>query len=253
MHIPDRLLDDPTTITTCVLALAGVAASIRWLRTYKEAPSAAESTDPHEIPSAIADRDGAASELMLPVAAAFVFAAQMLNYPVAVGVSAHFMGAALAAMLLGPLSAGLVLTLVLIPQALLHGDGGVTALGANILNMGVIGGVGAGLMIKLFAKLMAPTRRNMLIAAAAASWLSVMLATLAVCIEVGASGQMGFGELLVALGGFNAVAGIGEAVVTVAALGLIARERPDLIRGWPQIESGEGNQSAGGSLTGASA
>jgi len=221
MHIPDGLLSVEVSGVTAALAIAGLGFGV-W-RQKREAHKLDASHGQEEDPL-----------LLLPVVAAFVFAAQMLNFPVGLGVSAHFLGAALAAVLLGPWNAGLVLTLVLVPQMLFFADGGATALGANTLNMGVVGGIGAGLALSGIAKFSGTSKRSLVIASGVAAWLSVMAATLAVCLQVALSGKLGFIEVFATLGSFNAIAGIGEAVITAAAVGYIAHERPDLIRGWPK-------------------
>ena len=125
MHIPDGFLDPGVAAATGVAAGGAVAIGLR----------RAEATfDERRAP-------------LLGVTAAFVFAAQMLNFPVAGGTSGHFLGAALATILLGPWLACVVLAVVLLVQAFLFADGGVSALGANVLNMGVIGALGAGLVM----------------------------------------------------------------------------------------------------------
>ncbi|MDR7465106.1 MAG: energy-coupling factor ABC transporter permease, partial [Armatimonadota bacterium] len=116
MHIPDGFLDTPTAIAGGVLAAAGLGLALRTVRR----------TLPHRaVP-------------LVGVAAAFIFAAQMLNFPVAGGTSGHLIGAVLAAVLLGPSAAVLVMSSVLILQAFLFADGGITALGANIFNMALV-------------------------------------------------------------------------------------------------------------------
>src|SRR5690349_18460273 len=122
MHIPDGFLDPQVAVATGVVAGGAVAVGLR---------KAEASFDERSAP-------------LLGVTAAFVFAAQMLNFPVAGGTSGHFLGAALATVLLRPWLACLVLAVVLLVQALLFADGGITALGANVLNMGVIGALVVG-------------------------------------------------------------------------------------------------------------
>ena len=122
MHIPDGFLSNEVAVVCAVPAIGAVGYALR---------RAEVDLDDRRVP-------------LLGVTAAFVFAAQMLNFPVAGGTSGHFLGAALAAILLGPWLAGLVLAVVLAVQAFMFADGGITALGANVLNMGVIGGVLVG-------------------------------------------------------------------------------------------------------------
>jgi cobalt/nickel transport system permease protein len=166
---------------------------------------------------------------LLGVTAAFVFAAQMLNFPVAGGTSGHFLGAALAAILLGPWLGSLVLAVVLAGQALVFADGGVTALGANVLNMGVLGAlaVGGGM---LALRRVLPRRPVVFLAVSAVgAWAAVMLGALATSLELAASGTVPASTVLPAMLGVHALIGVGEAVVTVAALSAIAASRPDLI------------------------
>ena len=149
---------------------------------------------------------------LLGVTAAFVFAAQMLNFPVAGGTSGHFLGAALAAILLGPWLACLVLAVVLVVQAFVFADGGITALGANILNMGVIGAL-------LVGGLMLAARRGAAAAAAArcsrvagvGAWLAVMAGAAACALELAISGTVPLGTVLPAMLGVHALIGVGEA------------------------------------------
>jgi cobalt/nickel transport system permease protein len=166
---------------------------------------------------------------LLGVTAAFVFAAQMLNFPVAGGTSGHFLGAALAAILLGPWLACLVLAVVLTAQAFVFADGGVTALGANVFNMGVAGALVVGLLFVGTRELLPKTRPVLLALSAGAAWLAVMVGATLTSLELAASGTVPLGTVLPAMLGVHAVIGIGEAVVTVAALSAVLATRPDLV------------------------
>jgi len=169
---------------------------------------------------------------LLGVTAAFVFAAQMLNFPVAGGTSGHFLGALLAAVLLGPLNACLVLAVVLAIQCLGFADGGITALGTNIFNMGIAGGMGGYCVFRLLLLVLPRTRAAFLAAAAAAAWLSVVLAALCCALELGASGTSPFALAVPAMCGVHAVTGIGEAVITAVVLSTVLAARPDLVGAW---------------------
>ena len=136
MHIPDGFLSNEVAAATGVVAVGAVGYALR---------RADRTLDERQVP-------------LLGVTAAFVFAAQMLNFPVAGGTSGHFLGAALATILLGPWLACLVLAVVLVVQAFLFADGGVTALGANIFCMGVIGALGSGLVLRAGRALLPPRR-----------------------------------------------------------------------------------------------
>ena len=157
---------------------------------------------------------------------AFVFAAQLLNFPVAGGTSGHFLGAALAAILLGPWLACLTLAVVLGVQAFVFADGGITALGANVLNMGVIGALLVGGIMHQ-ARMLAP--RLILPISALGAWLAVMAGATATALELAASGTVPLHTVLPAMLGTHAVIGIGEAVITVAAVGAVLTTRPDLV------------------------
>lgn len=163
---------------------------------------------------------------VLGVSAAFIFAAQMLNFPVAGGTSGHFLGGALAAILLGPASGILVMTTVLLIQCLVFQDGGLTALGANIFNMGVLAVLAGWVIYTLLAR-----RKNHISRAGAflAGLVSVVFAASACALELAFSGTVPLRVALPAMAGVHVLIGIGEGLITVAALELIFRIRPDLI------------------------
>lgn len=210
MHIPDGFLDPGVAAATGVLAAGAVGYGLR--RT-------GATLDERAAP-------------LVGVTGAFIFAAQMLNFPVAGGTSGHVLGAALAAALLGPWTACVVLAVVLTLQAFVFADGGVAALGANVVNMGVVGGLGAGLILAAGRRALPQTRGVLLGTAAVAAWSAVMLSALACSIELGLSGTVPLGTVLPAMLGVHALIGAGEAVVTVAALGAVLASRPDLLHGW---------------------
>jgi len=166
---------------------------------------------------------------LLGVTGAFVFAAQMLNFPVAGGTSGHFLGAALAAVLLGPWMACLVLAVVLTLQAFIFADGGIAALGANVLNMGVLGALAAGAILLAAQRVLPETRQAFLGTVAVASWLAVMLGAFGTALCLGLSGTVPFGTVLPAMLGVHALIGIGEAVITTVAVAAVLTTRPDLV------------------------
>jgi len=163
---------------------------------------------------------------LMGVMAAFIFAAQMINFPVAGGTSGHLLGGALAAIVLGPWAAMLVMTAVIAVQALLFQDGGLLVMGANILNMGLItAAIGYG----LYRGVMNRPRGTRLAVAGIAAWLSVMAGALATAFQLWLSGTSNLQTVAIAMLGVHALIGIGEALITVAALAFIFRTRPDLV------------------------
>ena len=165
---------------------------------------------------------------LLGVLAAFIFAVQMLNFPVAGGTSGHLLGAALAAVLLGPWLACLVMAVVLTAQAFVFADGGITALGANVLNMGVLGALLAGFLLGGAGRAL-QTRGAFLGAVGGVAWLAVMIGATATSVELAVSDTVPLGTALPAMLGVHALIGIGEAVITVAAVSAVLASRPDLV------------------------
>src|SRR3712207_366663 len=168
MHVPDGFLS-PEVAAACALP-AAVAVGVGLRRAEVD-------LDERRVPA-------------LGVTAAFVFAAQMLNFPVAGGTSGHFMGAALAAILLGPWLACLVLAVVLGVQAFLFADGGITALGANVLNMGVLGALVVGGLMVGARRLLGDGRRTILTVSAVGAWLAVMAGAAATAAQLALSGTV---------------------------------------------------------------
>jgi cobalt/nickel transport system permease protein len=209
MHIPDGFLSNEVALACAIPAVAAVGYGLR---------RAEVDLDDRRVP-------------LLGVTAAFVFAAQMLNFPVAGGTSGHFLGAALAAVLLGPWLACLVLAVVLAVQAFLFADGGITALGANVLNMGLIGGVVVGGLMLAARKALPNSRTALLGVAGGGAWLAVVAGATACAIQLAISGTVPLGTVLPAMLGVHAIIGIGEAAITVAAVSAVLTTRPDLIHG----------------------
>ncbi len=216
MHIPDGFLNAGTSAVTGAVSVGAVGYGL--YRARKE-------LDEKRVP-------------LLALCAAFVFAAQMLNFPVAGGTSGHFLGGVLAAVLLGPWLGSLVIALVLLVQALGFADGGVTALGANVFNMALVGTVLSYFVFAGFKALLPRNRASFLGAVAAASWLSVMLASGACAVELAVSGTSPLGVALPAMLGVHAIIGIGEALITTAVVAVVLQVRPDLVGSWDLASSG---------------
>jgi cobalt/nickel transport system permease protein len=207
MHIPDGFLSGEVAAVTGVAAAGAVAYGVR---------RANVTLDERRVP-------------LLGVTAAFVFAAQMLNFPVAGGTSGHFLGAALAALLLGPSIACLVLAVVLTTQAFLFADGGITALVSNVLNMGVVGALVVGSLMLAARRALPRSRAMFLTIAGVGAWLAVMAGALVTSVELAAAGTVPLDTVLPAMLGVHALIAIGEAVITVAAVAAVLSTRPDLI------------------------
>jgi cobalt/nickel transport system permease protein len=172
------------------------------------------------------------------IMAAFIFAAQMLNFPVAGGTSGHLLGGALAAIVLGPWAGMLVMTAVIAVQGLLFQDGGLLVMGANILNMGLLtAAIGYG----LYRSVMNGSQTTKLSVAGVAAWLSVMAGALATSLQLWLSGTSNLQTVVIAMLSVHALIGLGEALITVAALSFIFRTRPDLLDdGSASAEGGRG-------------
>jgi cobalt/nickel transport system permease protein len=210
MHIPDGFLTNAINLTAA--GISGLTMALALKKAKKELSE-------KEIP-------------LVGVTAAFIFAAQMINFPVAGGTSGHFLGAALASILLGPWLSFIIMSLVLVLQCLGFADGGLTALGSNIVNMGLIGGMGSYPVFRFFQFLFPKNRRGFLLASALSAWFSVVLASLACALELGLSGTSPFALVIPSMMGFHALIGIGEALITTAILSAILAARSDLIRTW---------------------
>ena len=211
MHVPDGFLDAQTSVATAVVAGPVVVGSI---------VAARRSLDDRAAPLA-------------GLVAVFVFSAQMLNFPVGAGTSGHLLGAVLAAVLVGPATATLCLTVVLAVQSLLFADGGISAIGTNVLLMGVVAvWVGWGVFRLVLAVL--PRRLSSVsLAAGAGAFASVPAAALAFVglYALGGTAPIPLDTLATAMGAWHGLIGIGEAIVTVLAVSSILAARPDLVHG----------------------
>ncbi|WP_344711196.1 energy-coupling factor ABC transporter permease [Aeromicrobium flavum] len=212
MHVPDHFLDTPTSVLTAAVALAGVAVAGRLAR--------------QELPQ---DQRVPAAGLV----ATFVFAAQMLNFPVGGGTSGHLIGGALAAVLVGPATAVLCLSGVLLVQALCFADGGVTALGTNVTLLSLVA-VLVGWGAFRAALLLLPRRPEAVpYATAVAAFVSVPAAAVgfAALYAVGGTASVDLGSVTAAMVGWHALIGLGEAVISFVAVAAVVRSRPDLVFG----------------------
>lgn len=221
MHVPDGFINAATSVGTGVVAAGGLGVSLR------------------RAGRALADRH-------IPLAgvtAALIFALQMINFPVLPGVSGHLMGGALAAILLGPWMGAAVVSVVVIVQALFFADGGVSALGVNVLNIAIVTAFVAWPVFRALMRLLPSTRAAALGAAMTASFLSVLASSTAFVLEYGLGGVGGapLDLVLGAMTGIHALIGIGEGLITAAALGTVLAVRPDLAAGLSdhRLEGGE--------------
>jgi len=205
MHIPDGFLSAPVALLWWVLTVAALAVAVQRVQGFDE----------RRVP-------------LMGVMAAFIFAAQMLNFPVLGGTSGHLLGGALAALLLGPWAGMLVMACVIALQALLFQDGGLLALGANIFNMGVATAlVGHGVGMPLI-RAAGGKPWGLIAAGFVAAWLSVMVAAFLTSLQLALSG-LAPAVVFPAMLFVHAFIGIGEGLITVAALAFVATTRPDLV------------------------
>lgn len=208
MHIPDGYLSLPVSLLCWVLAIALIAISLS--KVQKEYQDKA-------VP-------------VMGVCAAFIFAAQMINFPIPGGTSGHLLGGTLAGVLLGPWAGSLVMAVVFIVQAVLFQDGGLTVLGANIVNMGLIGTFGGYYLYRSIRRALGrDTWRGIGTGTAIAAWTSVFVASLVAALQLGFSGTVPLEVAVTAMAFWHFMIGIGEAIITVIAVGFIYRTRPDLL------------------------
>lgn len=209
MHVPDGFLDAATSVGTGVVATAGVAVALRKAR---------EELDERAAPLA-------------GLTAAFVFAAQMINFPVGVGTSGHLMGGALAAVLVGPWTAVLVMSVVLLIQALLFADGGLTALGTNVTLIGLVTVVVGWLVARSLLAVLPRRPASVVPAATAGALLSVpaAAAVFVVLFTIGGSAGLPLGTLTATMVGWHTLIGIGEALITGLTVSAVVAVRPDLV------------------------
>jgi cobalt/nickel transport system permease protein len=211
MHIPDGFLDAPTSVATGAVAAVGVAVALR---------KAGDELDEKTAP-------------MAGLVAAFIFAVQMLNFPVGAGTSGHLLGGALAAVLVGPWTAILCMSVVLLTQSLLFADGGITALGSNITLMGIVTVIVGWLVFKAVTRLGPSSTKAVAVGAFLAALVSVPVASVAFVglYEVGGTADIPLGSLIAAMVSWHVLIGIGEAVITGLTVSSVLAVRPDLVHG----------------------
>lgn len=206
MHIPDGFLDGKTATVAGAISFAGVGLALRQVR--RELP-------PRKVP-------------LLGLSAAFLFAAQMVNFPVAGGTSGHLVGGALVAALLGPGAAVVVVTTVLFVQCFLFQDGGVLALGANIFNMAIVNSVAGYAIFRLVSGVL-PGTRGRVTAMAFAGWCATVLAAISCAGQLAWSGTIAWSAAFPAMTVVHMLIGIGEGVISALVLLAVERARPDLV------------------------
>jgi cobalt/nickel transport system permease protein len=209
VHIPDGFINAPTSLAAGAVAAGGVGVSLR---------RAAHTLQERQAPLA-------------GLVAAYIFAVQMLNFPVAAGTSGHLLGGALAAVLVGPWAGALCVAVVLLVQGLLFADGGLSALGLNVINMALVTAWGGYAVFLLLRRAMPATKTSVTVSAGIAAGISVVLASLAFVVEyaIGGAGGASVGTVLAAMVGVHTLIGIGEGVITALTVAVVLGVRPDLV------------------------
>jgi cobalt/nickel transport system permease protein len=211
MHLPDGFLDAKTALLSAGAAAAGIAVAVRRVKA---------SVTPRQIP-------------LLGLSAAFVFAAQMVNFPVAGGTSGHLIGGVLTAILLGPSAAIIVITCVLMVQCLMFADGGLLALGANVFNMAIVSVCGGYFVYVLTRKVLAVERVQATVCAAVfAGWCSTVLASICCAGQLALSGTVSWGLAFPAMANIHMLIGVGEGLATGLIVLAVLKARPDLVAGF---------------------
>lgn len=214
MHIPDGFLSFPVILLTWILAIGLIAIALnRVQKEYQE----------RMVP-------------LMGVCAAFIFAAQMINFPIPGGTSGHLLGGTFAGVLLGPWAGALVMAVVFIVQGTLFQDGGLTVLGANIVNMGLIGTFGGYYLYRTIRYALGrDSFRGVVVGSAIAAWTSVVVASIVVAFQLALSGTVPLFVALSTMAFWHVLIGIGEAVITVVAVSYIWKTRPDMFYKAPRI------------------
>jgi cobalt/nickel transport system permease protein len=212
VHIPDGFIDIKTSAAFSAAAAIAVGGAVKGARNQLSEQSAP----------------------LAGLTAVFIFAVQMLNFPVAAGTSGHLLGAALAMVLVGPYAATLALSVVLIIQAFLFADGGLTALGLNIFNMGVVGVWASFGIFFILKKLLPKTKSSIVVASFIAALLSVPVAAAGFVLQyaIGANATFSVSTVLSAMIGTHVFIGIGEAIITALTVSAVLASRSDLVFGW---------------------
>jgi cobalt/nickel transport system permease protein len=217
VHIPDGFINASTSVGAGAVAVGGIGVSLR---------RAADTLQERQAPLA-------------GLVAAYIFAVQMLNFPVAAGTSGHLLGGVLAAVLVGPWAGAVCVAVVLVVQSLLFADGGLTALGLNITNMAVVGVFGGWAAFRLLRRVLPATRPAVAVAAGIAAGISVPLAAAAFVFEyaIGGTGGASVGTVLAAMVGVHTLIGIGEGIITALTVGVVLGVRPDLVHGASDLQA----------------
>ncbi|KKM11340.1 cobalamin biosynthesis protein CbiM [Clostridiales bacterium PH28_bin88] len=220
MHIPDGFLDPKVLATTSAASASAIAWSLQ------------------KVKQSLANRHVPTIGMM----AGFIFAAQMINFPVAGGTSGHLMGAALATILLGPFNSILVMSTVLLIQCLFFQDGGLLALGANIFNMAIVGTLTAYLSYRATTSLF-KGRVGETVGTVLSAWTSIVAAAAAASFEIALSGFIGLNVVLPAMMGWHILIGLGEALITTWVVLFVKKVLPELNIWAPSVLSKEGVSS----------
>jgi len=207
MHIPDGFLSTVVSIALWAVSVVFILIALRQVN---------KDLGERQVP-------------VMGVLAAAIFAGQMLNFAVTGGTSGHLLGAAIAAVVLGPWAAVLVMTAVVATQALIFQDGGLLALGGNLFNMAVVGVFVAYAVYRLFLRLSGGKRWGILAGSAVAAWASIFIASLAVALQLALSGTSPANIAVPAMAGIHALIGVGEALITLGAISFLLAARPDLL------------------------
>jgi cobalt/nickel transport system permease protein len=217
VHIPDGFINAPTSLAAGAVAAGGVGVSLR---------RAAQTLQEKQAPLA-------------GLVAAYIFAVQMLNFPVAAGTSGHLLGGCLAAVLVGPWAGALCVSVVLLVQGLLFADGGLSALGLNIINMALVTAWGGYAIFLLLRRALPATKSSVTVSAGVAAGTSVVLASLAFVVEyaIGGNGGASVGTVFAAMVGVHTLIGIGEGIITALTVGVVLGVRPDLVYGAADLQT----------------
>ncbi|MFJ9892540.1 energy-coupling factor ABC transporter permease [Streptomyces sp. NPDC091280] len=228
MHVPDGFIDAPVSAATGVVAAAALAVSLRGARREQGGTSRASEVE----------RGGERTAPLAGLVAAFIFAVQMLNFPVAAGTSGHLLGGALAAILVGPYTGVLCVSVVLLMQGVLFADGGLTALGVNITDMAITTTVVAYAVFRGLVKILPRGRRSITAASFTAALLSVPAAALVFTLlyALGGTTDVSLGKVAGAMIGVHVLIGVGEAAITALTVGAVIAVRPDLVHGARGLE-----------------
>jgi cobalt/nickel transport system permease protein len=211
MHVPDGFIDAGTSVGAGALAAGGVGMSLR---------RAGQVLDEKRV-------------ALAGLTSAFIFAVQMLNFPVATGTSGHLLGGVLAAVLVGPYVGALCITVVLVVQAMLFADGGLSALGLNVLNMALVTAFGGYAVFLVLKRILPKNPGGIVVASGIAAGVGVVLASVAFSVEyaIGGTGGASTATVAGAMVGVHVLIGIGEGVITGLTVSAVLSARPDLVWG----------------------